>query len=146
MNPFIKDTRNDGTTFYTLSADAPEGLLDAVGEAHGDTTPNDWIWEECAAAWNADEDLTDSDALHEYADGRVDIYTKAIYQWGADMCLTDTYSNAESEADDSGAECTDVEKRFQVIQYYAIMRVASVIAEFVIAKFKSTLDTEEGDS
>lgn len=123
---FIKSTRDDGTTFYTLADGAPEGLLEAIREAHHGTLPNDWIYEECKAAFEGD--LTDSDALHEYADGRVSIYTKELFQWNADMCLTALYRYAEDEASDLGG--ASIEDRVKVIQFCAIRMIASVIAEW----------------
>lgn len=130
MSPFIKQSRADGSTFYTLKDDAPEGLLEAIREAHCDMFPNDWVWEECKAAYEEETDLTDSDALHEYADSRVDIYTKALFTWAADMCLTSLYSDAEPEAEELFSAVPSTSERFQAIQYFAIHRIATVIATY----------------
>lgn len=133
---FIKDKRDNGETFTKLSDDAPEWLKDAVQEAHAGTFPNDWIYAECASAYEAIKDgaITDEDSIHEYADGQVDVYTKDLYQWGADMCLTDLYSQAEDEANDLGDdEVGETEKRFAMIQYCAIAFIARTMLEAVEA-------------
>ncbi len=127
---FIQKPRDNGETFYTLSDDAPEGLLEAIREAHQGTMPNDWVWEECKAAFESDEDLTDGDNLHQHADDRVEIYTKALFQWAADMCLTSLYSNAEAEAEEICDQAGSIEDRFKAIQFCAIQSIAHTIAEF----------------
>ncbi len=125
---FTSKTRDDGTVFYTLSDDAPDGLLDAVQEAHRGAMPNDWIWAECKAAFEEEADLTDPDALHEYADGRMDVYTKALHSWAADMCLTDLYSSAEEEANDLLPPTATTLERIGAIQFCAIQGIAATIA------------------
>ncbi len=94
--------------------------------------PNDWIYAECRAACAAidDESLSDDDgySLHSHADSQVDTYTRDLFQWGADMCLTDTYSNAESEAEDCGfTEGATIEEHFRAIQYHAVYAIAATI-------------------
>jgi hypothetical protein len=74
-NMFTAAQRTDGSTYYTLTAAAPETLRDAVRECHGDHMPNDTVWELCADVWQwIDEhahyaDVPDSDnAAHMAAD------------------------------------------------------------------------------
>jgi hypothetical protein len=101
---FVTGKRDNGESFTTLRDDRPEWLQDAVREAHAGDFPNDWIYSECRAACEAIDagDLSDDDNLHEHADSRVDVYTRHLYQWAADFCLSDTWANAESEVDDMG--------------------------------------------
>lgn len=112
----------------TLSDDRPDWLYDAVQEAHAGSFPNDWVYSVCKSVCEAIDDgcLTDEDSVHEYADSEVDIYTKDLYQWAADMCLTDVYANAESEASDMGLP-EETEKRIGVLQYCAIASIARTI-------------------
>ena len=128
---FVSETRDNGERFYTLADDAPEWLRDAVQEAHDGTFPDDWVYAECEAAMCAilGGALTDSGGLHEHADSRVDVYTKELYQWAADMCLTALFAEAEESANELGMEYEDTTKRLQVIQYEAICRIARVILE-----------------
>ena len=126
---FKSSKRDNGESFLTLTGRAPEWLIAAVRAAHQGDMPDDWVYSECEAAYTAESDLTDSDTLHEHADSRVDVYTKVLFQWSADHCLGTMYANAESEADDMGVDSSDVEKRFQAIQYCAIQRIAATIAE-----------------
>ncbi len=132
---FTQGTRDNGETFTKLSDDAPEWLKDAVQEAHHGTFPNDWIYQECRAAYEAYHEDYGPHASHwsdyetEYADGRVDPYTRDLMQWAADMCLTDLYSEAEEEAKDLGSDPVsgDISERIAVFQFCAIRLVASVI-------------------
>ena len=126
---FVTGKRNNGETFVSLKDERPEWLHDAVHTAHGSDLPNDWIYRECEAACDAIDEgsLTDDDSVHEYADSRVDIYTRDLYQWAADMCLSDTYAGAESEAGDFLGEESDTIKRLSAIQYCAIGAIARII-------------------
>jgi hypothetical protein len=136
---FQTKTRRNGkaesTAFVTLKDSAPKWLQEAVREAHNGALPCDWVYAECEAACQAiDEDekyLTNE--THEYADSRVDIYTHDVYQWLVNIGQTSIFSEAEEEA--RGAEAfghdATIEKRIQVIQYYAILRIAATILEAV---------------
>ena len=122
---FTTIMRNDGSKAVVLTDDRPEWLHEAIRDVHGSDLPNDWIYRECRDACASIDDgaLTDDDSVHEYADSAVDVYTRDLYQWSADMCLTDTWANAESEADDLGCGA-DMTKRISVIQYCAIATIA----------------------
>lgn len=127
---FETRTRDNGESFVCLLDSAPEWLRDAVHDAHNGDGPHDWIYCECRDACEAIDhgDLTDDDSVHQYADGRVDMYTRDLYQWAADMCLSDTYSHAQSSADDCGDTSTD-EKRISVLQYSAIESIARTVLD-----------------
>ncbi len=118
---FITDTRSDGSTFTRLADDAPEELRQAVEAAHAGTLPNDWIYDECKAAFEAA--LNDNN-VHEYADSRVDIYTHSLYRWAADMVGTDLYTNAEEEAEDLQSADSSIEDRIRTVQYRVISHIA----------------------
>ena len=148
-NPVTKtSTDSGGEPFTTLADDRPDWLQEAVREAHQGTLPSDWIYAECKAAAEAfDEgvfdDCEDDDSVHEYVDGRVDVYTQALYRWAADFCLTETFSVADEEASDmddpemSACE-VDLAKRLSNIQYAAIRHIADTMREACIAAAKST--------
>ena len=124
---FVSDRRDDGTEFIRLSDDAPDWLRDAVYKSHDSDMPNDWIYSECAAAYDAAIEGTDPS---DHADSQVDVYTREIFQWAADMCLSSTYSDAESEADELGGEGT-IAERITRIQFCAIRRIAEIIGSAV---------------
>lgn len=129
---FETKTRDDGKKFVTLADDRPDWLYDAVYEAHQSDAPNDWIFAECEAACDAIDDgtLSDDDSVHEYADGRVDVYTRELYQWAADMCLSDTFAAAESDDSDLGTPENDsTVDRLMRLQYHAIARIARIMLE-----------------
>lgn len=125
---FITDKRDDGKSFVKLADDAPEWLEDAVRDAHHGTFPDDWIYAECKAAYDAfQENDGERPDDYEHADGRVDIYTKERYQWAADMRLTDLFSLAEGEAAEIYGRKDDVSERIGVVQYCAIRMIAASI-------------------
>jgi hypothetical protein len=130
---FTSAQRDNGDRFVKTKDDCPEWLKDAIQEAHQGDLPNDWIYSVCDAACCAidDDELTDEDSLHEWADGQVDIYTKDLATWYADMCNSSTFSNAEGEAEDAGCESSDIDERLKVIQYYAISSIGRTILDAV---------------
>ena len=138
-------TNSDGAaeSFITLADDRPEWLQTAVRETHQGTLPNDWIYEECRAAVEAFDEGTLDDSeendgdVHAYADSRVDVYTKALYEWAADFCLTETWSTAEQEAKDMGLP-EETTKRIVFIQYAAIRHIADTMRQACIAAVKNT--------
>ena len=141
---FVTETREGNETYTTLADGRPDWLHDAVRDAHQGALPNDWIYSECNAAVEAFDagDLADEDAVNEYVDGRVDVYTKELYQWAADFCLTETFAAAEQEARDMGLP-EETEKRLQCIQYAAIRHIADTMRE---ACAKAVAATEAVDA
>lgn len=126
---FESRERDNGESFTCIRSDAPEWVTDVVHACHGDMLPCDWVYEECRAAFEAYEagDIVEME-VHDYTDTRVDVYTRAIYQWASDMCLSGIYADAEADANDSGLP-EEMEKRLQVIQYYAIDRIANLVIQ-----------------
>jgi hypothetical protein len=129
---FVTGKRDNGDSFVSLKDGRPDWLQEAVHEAHGGNLPDDWIYAECEAACEAIDngDLKDEDALHEHADGRVDVYTKARFEWAAQFCLTDLYSTAEGEAEEMG-DTSDVTEKLGLIQYHAIYHIAATMLQAV---------------
>lgn len=149
---FVTKTRasqklNERETFVSFAEDAPEWLKEAVRKAHQGTFPNDWIFAECRAAVEAFDEgaLTDSeddDDVHAHADGHVEPYTKNLFQWAADLCLTETFSNAEQEANDMGM-AAGFRHQLAYIQYAAIRHIADTMKLACIEAAKAA-DKEPG--
>jgi len=131
-----KGNGEEGELFTSLADGAPEWLREAVYEAHHGMLPNDWVFEECRAACDAIDEGSiepdsDGDDLHQHVEGRVDPYTKDVFQWAADMCLTMLFSLAEERASELGhdGDDTDTSKRLNLIQYCAIEIVAQAMLD-----------------
>jgi hypothetical protein len=142
-------TRDNARKIVTLKTKRLEWLYEAIREAHVSDPPNDWIYEECYAACEAIDDgsLKDDDDVHEFADSRVDIYTRDLFQWSADFCLTDTFASAESELSDcGGSDDGDMAKKIAQLQYFAIARIARTILEAYEANKDADdrIDTDTG--
>jgi hypothetical protein len=132
---FETRTRANGEAFVTIKDDAPEWLRGAVRDAHAGDLPSDWIYAECQAACEAIDEgtLSDEDDLHQHADDRVEIYTKALFAWAADMSGTTTWASAEEEAEEVGSNTGGCEERIRAIQFFAIKSIASSMLEAVAA-------------
>jgi hypothetical protein len=139
---FRRITRDSGDVAYTLVDGAPEWLMEAVRDAHAGSMPCDWIWDTCHSVACAIDDgsFSDDDSLDEFADSNVDVYTKALYQWSADLCTSDLFSNAEEEAGELLGDESDLEKRMSVIQFCAIRFIAQVILQAVEAANEESSD------
>lgn len=125
-------TRDSGEEFVILKDEAPSWMREACRDAmQSDMT--DWLWEECKAAFEAiDNESLDEDSTHEYADGRVDVYTRERFRWAADHCLSSTFGEAEERAKElGGRESADVQEILGVVQFCAIEYIAQVILQAV---------------
>ena len=82
--------RPDGESFVRLTDDAPQWMRDAVQGAHWPAAPCDWIYEACRhaidyiAECGPDDDCTDGDSAHDWADGYVDVYYHKLATWLAE--------------------------------------------------------------
>ena len=119
----------DGKTIIALKDDAPQGLQDAVREAHGDKLPDDFIFATFAdllqriSEYDAEtvDDLRDSGYDHEIVDSIVNIYTHDLLQW-----LASDIDNLEYLAQAVKEGWTVDDGTWQLLafaQYYAIDEV-----------------------
>jgi len=131
MTPFTQATRTDGSTYYTLTNDAPDWLREVVYEMHDDEGPNDWRYETAAYLWDqlADRDPSElDDAIHEVSDGLVDVYTSGLTAW-----LHDVPSRVQYLSDylaDYGPN-DDAVAILMGGQYLAIAQMASLLVEAI---------------
>ena len=93
--------------------------------------PNDWIYACAQAACEAIDDdalrIDDSDSLHQFADGYVDIYNHDRYAFAAACGGTDFYSQAEDEASDLVQREASILDRLGAVQFCAARNVAATI-------------------
>ncbi len=121
-------------TYVRVKDGAPAWVLDAVRKAHQGTLPSDWVFAECqAAAERIDEGdegaLMYGEWITEHAEGRVDVYTKELFQWATDFCLTEIFGDAEERAEGLFEPDGDTAKRLGVIQFCAIDAIARTMLE-----------------
>lgn len=126
---------DNGETRVTFTDDCPEWLHDACGEAMHHCI-SDWAYEACAVVASAiDEGQFNGryydDAIHEWADSYVDVYTRDLAQWYADHCLTDIFAYAEEQESECGADraLDSINDRLMRIQYHACSHLCSTIVE-----------------
>lgn len=131
MSYFETRKRDNGETYTTCKDDAPKWVRDAVYAAHDGMLPNDWVYAECAAAFEACEsgELGGDNEIHPYADGRVDVYTSALYEWAAQFCNSSLYADAEEEAGEFLNNAASMSERLMAIQYAAIGRIAQTVVD-----------------
>lgn len=124
-------TRDNPRKVWTLKENnQPEWLYAAIYEAHDGALPNDWVFEAAEAVCCAIDEgwLKDEDSIHEFADGHVDVYNSARWEWGKDMHGTSIFDMAEEESRECNgdADVTTTEHLGHV-QYFALARIARII-------------------
>lgn len=120
-------------TYVRVAEGAPAWVFDAVRKAHQGALPCDWVFDECRAAAEAIDDREDvtGEWITEHADTRVEVYTKLLFQWATDFCLTELFADAEERANDLGdaGEKIAIEKRLSMIQFCAIDAISRTMLE-----------------
>jgi len=122
-----------------MTEDRPEWLYDAVEDAHCGDLPRNWVYSVCrdacsmidgATSNGAEHDDDWSDAIHEHADGQVDVYTAELARWYADMCCSNTLAHAEEQmAECYGEPPMNLDERLGVLQYCAIRAITQTIVQ-----------------
>jgi hypothetical protein len=122
-------TRDSGTSFVTLTNDAPDWVRDAVMSAHDDEYPNDWRYATCRAIF---DDLATDPELDPYdlADRLVNIYNTDLARWLGDDAGRSQY--VDDAAHEYGA--TMAEGLWGLVragQFYAIVAMVETIASAI---------------
>lgn len=135
-----------GETFYALRDGSPDWMAEAVREAHGDMLPDDWRYE---AIWAVSEALSDlgadedhEDAIHEIADGLVDVYTANLTKWLASSLERVAYVDEARE--DFGGEGNDLETAIKRGQFLEYREIASSLVSALAALVDEDSDEDEG--
>lgn len=131
---FQRKTRDDGSTFVTLTDDAPEWLRDAVYAAHDGEMPNDWRYSMCESIVDALADYgypTDDDAGEwgEIADSHVEVYNHQLAQWLADNVEREQYVSAWH--DDYGSQYDEIWSSLRGAQYVALSQMVAILADAI---------------
>jgi hypothetical protein len=127
---FELQTRDDGSTYYTIREGSPEWMTEAVRAAHDDEFPNDWRFRICnflaqgIAEYETADDAYDNQSI--IAEAQDAIYTSDLLAWYAERPSRLDYADqAEEELGrDPGASIGD---RLHLGHHYAIEQMAQVL-------------------
>lgn len=118
---FVTDKRNDGKEFVHLKTNSPQWMTDAVHKAHGNTMPDDTIYEFCQRAAFAIADAEEpEEAINEM---EPDPYTHDLTAW---LHARADHVYFLTEALEEGSGITDgfqLLARAQQIQIHEIARI-----------------------
>lgn len=73
--------RGDGTKYVYRKDGSPEWLKDLCREAHGDSFPDDWIYEQIANCLESISDNDCEDDALEAAESAIDVYSSDLLDW-----------------------------------------------------------------
>lgn len=147
--------KRDDKTIYNLKDEfrrSKEGWINSdlmlrFHKAIDDRMPDDWIYEVIANGSSSLAEYEDvdaaRDAIHEIADGMVDVYNSDVLRWLADhqmnACLCD------EAAEEFGGADNDTIKRAQLGQYLGITRILSEMVEAIEEEAEERETDEEED-
>jgi hypothetical protein len=126
-------TREDGTSYTTLTDEAREWMRDLVQDAHNGMLPDDWKYDAIASTLEFIADRDDwEDAQDEWADGMTDVYSSDLVTWfGSHGAREDYVDRAREEFGDAGESIWDELRRGQFIEAREVIaRVAYVLDGF----------------
>lgn len=73
--------RSDGTEFVCRKDGSPEWLKDLSWAAHGNSLPDDWIYEQIANCLESISDNDCEDDALEAAESAIDVYSSDLLDW-----------------------------------------------------------------
>ena len=73
--------RSDGTEYVCRKDGSPEWLKDLCRAAHGDSFPDDWIYEQIANCLESISDNDCEDDALEAAESAIDVYSSDLLDW-----------------------------------------------------------------
>ena len=123
---FTRKTREDGTSYTTLTDAADEWMRDVVRDAHNGMLPDDWRYDAVAAAVEFIADNEDwEDRLDEFADGCVDVYNYALSAWLSSHAVRGAYVDEARE--EWGADDADLWTQLQRGQFFEAREVIGLV-------------------
>lgn len=131
---FESAERPNGDTFYRVQHGAPQWVSDLTREAHdgGEILPDDWRYE-CvmdACSYLADAEGEPDDWAHEFADGKIDVYTAARFDWLASSLRRQGYCD-EAVSEGLVDEGASLEHRVGVGQYEEASEVFHAVRAYL---------------
>lgn len=133
-----------GAAFYCLTDTAPEWIKDAVREAHGDESPDDWVHEQCYDVCIAIDNgaIGGPDDAAEWADSNGDVYTAALLRWAAGDLNRLSYCD-EAASEGLITEKATMEERLRIGQFVQLERIARAIAAAVAEAVEQAWDASQ---
>jgi hypothetical protein len=136
---FTRRTREDGTSYTTLTDESPEWMRDVVYDAHAGMFPDDHRYDLIAAAVEHIADRADwDDSQHEFADSQVSVYDHDVVEWFASHGARRDY--CEQANDDYGPSDGTIVEAMQRGQYVEACEVIARVAFVLEGLSESTLE------
>ena len=124
---FTTRTRDDDTSYVTLTEDADDWMRDVVREAHADMLPDDWRYDAIAAAVEFVADTPDyDDRSYEWADGMASPYYSDLIAWLGSNGRRMAY--CDEAAEEWGAEDKTMGERIALGQVFEAMEVLGLVS------------------
>lgn len=73
--------RSDGSEYVFRKSGSPEWIKDLSRAAHGDSFPDDWIYEQIANCLESISDNDCEDGAREAAESAIDVYSSDLLDW-----------------------------------------------------------------
>lgn len=134
---------DDGQETYTRLKDGrPDWVQNLVFAAHDDGAmfPDDWRYEVIWGAVEAIAESDDEDDQHVFADGQVDVYTTARFEWLASNLRRQSY--VDDAAAEYGMDTSGIAAIIGLGQYAEALEVYGRVRAFLAG----LLDSEERES
>jgi hypothetical protein len=147
---FFERAHRESGPDYIRTRDEPEWVHELVRRAHGNMFPDDWRYEAIRDALSAIEDsgaesIDDLDDVdHEYADGKVDIYTGDRIAWLASHGLRADYCD-EARSEGIASESASVVELIGAGQYMEAQEVFSSVVQSLRDRLEE-LDEDEDEA
>lgn len=78
--------RSDGTSYVCRKDGSPEWLKDLSRAAHGDSFPDDWIYDQISNCLESISDNDCEDDALEAAESAIDVYSSDLLDWAKGRC------------------------------------------------------------
>lgn len=136
-NAFERGVREDGSAFYKFADSAPEWCdgnlahrIHAAVDGANPRFPSDWIYASMVALADDIAHCVEADAaydaVHEMADGAVDIYSPDLFEWMKNVYNAALVEEAQQEF---GIEGMNITQQIQRGQYLGLTRIASALID-----------------
>lgn len=149
-----RNTRDDGSKFYSLKDGSPDWMRDACHAAHGDMMPDDARYElindVAGALSELDDDADEDGARDAISEIEPDIYTHDLLRWVASRNDRGSYCEEYVESMGISANGFSFTDLLQGGQHMEILETGNLLIEFLVNLAEESQadddeeDTEEG--